>query len=220
VRRPDAVVVLASGGLDSCVLVGHLAREGHEVFPLFVQAGLIWERAELAALRRFLKALPGDLSPRVATVKVVPLGLPHLYGRHWSTTGRGTPMWHATDDAVYLPGRNILLLTVAAVHAAMLGVPRVAIGPLKGNPFPDASPAFFRSLQTALSRGLDFPIVVSAPFLSLDKEEVIRLGGGLPLELTLSCSRPRAGRPCRRCAKCRERILALRSERVTEEARR
>jgi 7-cyano-7-deazaguanine synthase len=220
VRRPGAVVVLASGGLDSCVLLGDLARRGHEVFPLFVQAGLIWERAELAALRRFIKALPSDVGPRVRTLKVVPLGLPHLYGEHWSTTGRGTPLWNATDDAVYLPGRNILLLTVAAVHAAMLGVPRVAIGPLKGNPFPDASPAFFRSLQTALSRGLDFPLRLSAPFLSLGKEEVIRLGGGLPLGLTFSCSRPRAGRPCRRCAKCRERILALRSERVAEEARR
>jgi 7-cyano-7-deazaguanine synthase len=220
VRHPEGVVVLASGGLDSCVLVGHLARKGREVHPLFVRAGLVWERSELTALRRFLRALPPQLRARVAPVRVVPLGLPALYGRHWSTTGRGTPMWDATDDAVYLPGRNILLITVAAVHAAMIGVPRVALGPLKGNPFPDATPAFFRSLQRGLSRGLDFPVVIEAPFLSLDKEEVIRLGGGLPLELTFSCSRPRAGRPCRRCAKCRERILALRSERFAEGARR
>src|SRR5262245_23174802 len=105
--------------------MGQMAREGREVFPLFVRAGLVWEREELAALRRFRRALPAALRARVQPVKVVSLRLRDLYGRHWSTTGEGTPMWRASDDSVYLPGRNILLLTQAAVHAAMLGVPRV-----------------------------------------------------------------------------------------------
>jgi 7-cyano-7-deazaguanine synthase len=209
VRRPDGVVVLASGGLDSAVLVGRMARLGREVLPLFVRGGLVWEAAELVALRRFLRALPRDLAARIGPVKVVRLGLADLYGRHWSTTGKGIPAWGATDDSVYLPGRNVALLTIAAVHAAMAGVPRVAIGPLHGNPFPDASPRFFRAMQRALSEGLDFPVKILAPFLAMEKEEVIQLGDGLPLELTFSCSRPRGGNPCRRCAKCRERILAL-----------
>jgi len=209
VRRPDGVVVLASGGLDSCVLVAHMARKGRAVYPLFVRAGMVWENVELAALRRFLHALPAPLAGRVAGLKVVGCGLGQLYGSHWSTTGQGVPSWNATDDRVYLPGRNVMLISIAAVHAALLGVPRVALGPLQGNPFPDASRAFFSAMRRALAQGLDFPIRLEAPFLKMDKEQVIRLGEDLPLDLTFSCSRPRGGRPCRRCAKCRERILAL-----------
>ncbi|HKY32360.1 MAG TPA: 7-cyano-7-deazaguanine synthase [Candidatus Polarisedimenticolia bacterium] len=208
---PRAVVVLSSGGLDSAVLIARMARRGLDVHPVFVKAGLIWERAELAALRRYLRGLPPGLARRVRPPAVLSLPLGDLYGRHWSTTGKGTPAWSATDDAVYLPGRNLLLLAKAGVLAAMRGVPRLAIGPLKGNPFPDASPAFFRAMQKALAEGLDFPLRIEAPLLSCDKEDLIRGSAGLPLGLTLSCSRPSGSRPCGRCAKCRERILALRA---------
>ena len=209
-RRPDGVVVLASGGLDSCALLAHLARAGREVFPLFVRSGLVWERAELYWLRRYLGKLPADVAARVRPLKVGALPMDDLYGDHWSTTGRGTPGWRAADNSVYLPGRNIVLLTKAAVYAALLGAPAVAIGPLKGNPFPDASPGFFRSLQRALSTGLDFPIKIEAPFLALDKAQIIARFRDLPLHLSFSCSKPKGRRACGVCAKCRERVLALR----------
>jgi 7-cyano-7-deazaguanine synthase len=209
-RRPDGVVVLASGGLDSCALLAHMARRGREVFPLFVRSGLIWERAELYWLRRYLAKLPRDVASRVRPLKVAALPMGDLYGQHWSTTGRGTPGWRAADNSVYLPGRNIVLLAKAAVYAALLGVPRVAIGPLEGNPFPDASPVFFRSLQRALSCGLDFAVTIEAPFLTLDKHRIVARFRDLPLHLSFSCSKPKGRRACGACAKCRERVLALR----------
>jgi len=147
----------------------------------------------------------------VRPLEVVSLPLDDLYGAHWSTTGRAVPGWRAADNSVYLPGRNILLLSKAAVYAAMAGVPAVAIGPLGGNPFPDASPRFFRAIEKALGEGLDYPIRIETPFLKLSKEEVIRRSAGLPLHLTFSCSAPRGRRPCGGCAKCRERVLALRA---------
>jgi len=217
-KRKDGVVVLASGGMDSCALIGHLAREGAEVFPLFVKAGLVWEAAELSCLRRYLAALPAALARRVRPLKVATLPMDDLYGDHWSTTGRGVPGWRAADNSVYLPGRNIMLLAKAAVYAALLGARRVALGALKGNSFPDASPEFFRTLQKSLSAGLDFPIKVEAPFLGLEKEEVIRQSAGLPLHLTFSCSNPSGRAPCGVCAKCRERVLAFRAARIPEPA--
>jgi len=205
-------VVLASGGLDSCALIGALARDRRAVHPLFVRSGLVWEKAELFWLRRFLAALPSRLARRVKPLAVIDLPLGDLYGTHWSTTGRAVPGWRAADNAVYLPGRNILLLSKGAVYAAMVGVPAVAIGPLEGNPFPDASPRFFRSLEKALSEGLDFPIRIETPFLRLSKQDVIRRSPGIPLQLSFSCSNPRGRTACGRCAKCRERVLALREE--------
>ena len=208
VTRRGAVVVLASGGLDSCALIGHMGRKGRVVYPLFIKAGMTWEQAELHALRRFLRRLPPGIARRVRPLKVLAVTMDDLYGRHWSTTGRGVPGWRASDSSVYLPGRNIMLLSKGGVYAATLGVPAIAIGTLAGNPFPDGSAAFFRSFGRALSTGLGFPLKVEAPFLRLHKEQVVRRYADLPLHLSFSCSNPRGRRACGDCAKCRERILA------------
>jgi 7-cyano-7-deazaguanine synthase len=64
----------------------------------------------------------------------------------------------------------------------------------------------------ALSIGLDATISIEAPFASMKKADVIRLGRslGVPFELTLSCMQPKDGRHCGCCSKCRERIEAFR----------
>jgi 7-cyano-7-deazaguanine synthase len=212
------VVVLASGGLDSCALIAHNLRKGRDVFPLFIRCGLRWEPAELAALKRWLRALRkkrgrGKRRPgvgRLMPLTVLSLPADDLYGRHWSTVGKKPPGWRAADNSVYLPGRNILLLSKAAVFAAMRGIPRIATGQLRGNTFPDATPAFFRLFARGLSAGLDFRIQIEAPFLRTEKPALIARYRELPLHLTLSCSAPRGGTPCGRCAKCRERVLAFR----------
>ena len=213
-RNGGDVVVLASGGLDSSVLVAHLVRQGATVYPLFLKGGLVWEKAELACLERFLEALPSRIARAVRPLKVAGLPMDDIYGEHWSTTGLGVPEWSAPDESVYLPGRNLAMLVKAAVHASLLGVGRVAIGVLKGNPFPDATPGFFRALERALAGGLGAPMALEAPFLHLDKVEVIRMAADLPIHLTFSCSNPSDSEACGACAKCRERILALGSAAV------
>ena len=89
---------------------------------------------------------------------------------------------------------------------------------LAHNPFPDATPAFFESMGRALTLGLDHAIVIATPFAALEKSGVVRLGVelGVPLELTLSCMNPQAGRHCGRCSKCRERRDAFLHAGVTD----
>ena len=95
---------------------------------------------------------------------------------------------------------------------------RVLIGPLAGNPFPDATPSFFAAMARALSLGLAHPIAIEAPFAALHKSDVIRKGVelGVPLELTLSCMQPKDGLHCGRCSKCRERRDAFRDAGVAD----
>jgi len=94
----------------------------------------------------------------------------------------------------------------------------VLIGPLAGNPVPDATPSFFAAMARALSLGLAHPIAIEAPFAALHKSEVIRKGVelGVPLELTLSCMQPKDGLHCGRCSKCRERRDAFREAGVAD----
>ena len=64
---------------------------------------------------------------------------------HWAIRGEA-PGFDTPDEDVYLEGRNIVLLTKAAVFMARARLTRVYIGPLAGNPFPDATPEFFATM--------------------------------------------------------------------------
>jgi len=201
--------VLASGGLDSAVLLGTLARR-REVHPLYVRSGFVWEHAEHVLLGRFLQALRRRPGYRLAPLVQVELPAAPLYGRtHWSVSGRGVPGARAALASNYLPGRNLLLGAVAAVHCAGAGIPEIALALLADNPFPDATPGFLAALGRVGSRALGRRIAVRAPFRTLAKEAVIRRGRALPLGLTLSCASPQRLRHCGRCTKCAERRRAF-----------
>ena len=66
-------------------------------------------------------------------------------------------------------------------------------------------------MEAALTRGLDHPIRIAAPFGALHKEDVIARGAelGVPFEITLSCMNPAGQIHCGRCSKCRERLQAF-----------
>jgi 7-cyano-7-deazaguanine synthase len=211
------VAVLCSGGLDSAVLLVETARAAGAAVPLFVRAGHVWEPAERAALDRFLGAV-GDA--RIAAVRELAVPMGDVYGAHWSLTGRDVPGWDAPDEAVELRGRNLVLCAKALVLAALEGWPTLALGSLAGNPFPDATPAFFADLGAVAARGLRAPLAIVLPYRGLAKAEVVRRGADLPLALTLSCARPTAdGAHCGDCNKCRERVEAFAAAGVADETR-
>jgi 7-cyano-7-deazaguanine synthase len=197
------LAVLTSGGVDSAVLVSEMVRQGWDVQPLYNRFGLAWEAAEERHLRLFLDALPFDLRPRPLVVLDLPIA--DVYGVHWSVSGQDVPDDTTADSAVYLPGRNLLLLAKSSVWCALHGVEAIALGTLKGNPFADSGPEFLSSFGALVQLGLEHPLEIRAPFAGLTKSQVLELGRGLLLEHTFSCIAPMADRHCGRCNKCAER---------------
>lgn len=198
----NSVAVLASGGLDSAILVGDLARQGMRVFPVYVRFGLIWEEVEQAGLARFLETL-GD--PRVAPLQVFEMPIRPVYGEHWSTTGADVPGFETPDEAVFLPGRNLLLAVQAAIWCCLNKIPRLAMAPLAANPFPDSTDSFFEALQRAVNLAVDGRLEIVRPYQHLHKRDVLARGVGMPLEHTFSCIHPVGGIHCGACNKCAER---------------
>ena len=208
--------MLISAGLDSAVLAAAEARTSR-VHPIYVVTGLAWEAQERAALEELLSVPP--LAGRTAPLTTLSFTVSDLYpATHWALRGQ-PPAFDTPDEDVYLVGRNVALLSKAAIHCAQHGITRIVLGPLAGNPFPDASPEFFDTMARALSLGLAQPIEIATPFAAMEKSEEIRLGVelGVPLELTLSCmnppsplrgsseTRPLKAPHCGECSKCRER---------------
>jgi 7-cyano-7-deazaguanine synthase len=199
--------VLVSGGLDSAILLAELADRCSSVYPLFVRAGLSWEVAELRYLRRFLETIH---KPGIQPLHILDMPVTDLYGDHWSITGKNVPDAGSPDEAVFLPGRNVLLLAKAMLWCHLHDVPALALAVLHANPFPDATPSFFAAYATAVNQAVSGTVQLLRPFAALKKVDVLQRGRGLPLELTFSCIRPQGDKHCGRCNKCEERRRAFR----------
>jgi len=205
-RNGGRVAVLASGGLDSCVLLACVAEIASEVHPLFVRNGHPWEDAELAALRRFVEAL-GCSQLRPVAESSMPVR--DVLDAHWGARGYH-PGFSQGYRANFIPGRNLALLSAASLFAFVHGTGALALGLLDGNPYPDASPQFFSAFETLFAEGMGRTLEILTPFARLSKEEVVRIGNGLPLELSLSCVSPIDGQHCGDgCNKCAERQKAF-----------
>ena len=204
---PDnAVASLVSGGLDSAVMTALLAEDYETVHPLYVRCGLVWEEAEQRALGRFLSRLENS---QIGAIRVLDFPMADLYGAAWYASGSGIPDYDEPDERWEIPGRNLILLAKAALWCRLHSISRVALGTLRTNPFPDATPQFFHSLEEAVHQGLGAPVKILTPLASLEKGQVIELGRRLPLELTLSCAEAVEDSHCGDCGKCRERREAF-----------
>jgi 7-cyano-7-deazaguanine synthase len=209
-----SVAVLASGGLDSSALLAEISSYS-VVHPIYVRGGVAWEDEEFAALQSFILSLN---SKNIKPIVTLSLSLTTLYGEHFSLSGQNVPKKEDPDAATYLPGRNIILLSLAATWCSIHNVHTIGFGILPGNPFPDASETFLQNYKNALSAGLNHQITITAPFLEkqMVKIDIIRMYHYLPLELTLTCMAPFDGKHCGKCNKCHERQKAFVSAGISD----
>jgi 7-cyano-7-deazaguanine synthase len=206
---PSTFGLLLSGGVDSTVLLDQLLRQGSRVVPFYVRTGCVWDSCELDAVRQTLRAMSA-VHKRVDELVLLEMPLEDLYGNHWSLSGENVPDDTTPDEAVFMPGRNPLLLLKPALWCQMHGIGRLALATLGNNPFDDATPEFFAAFEGMLQRATGERVQIVRPFASMAKRSVLQLGRHLPLELTFSCLSPVNGAHCGACNKCAERRLAFR----------
>jgi 7-cyano-7-deazaguanine synthase len=199
--------LLLSGGVDSAVLLDQLIRKEKQVVPFYVKTGCAWERVELTAAHRFLLAVNDK---NVAELVELQLPLDDLYADHWSISGASVPDDSSPDEAVFIPGRNPLLLIKPVLSCLQRGISQLALATLSNNPFDDATPAFFAAFEEMVRQATGSQLKIVRPFAHLRKDQVMELGRHLPLELTFSCLAPIGGLHCGRCNKCAERRGAFR----------
>ena len=203
-----AVAVLSSGGVESAALLVEALERYERVYPIYVRKGLNWESAELSSLRSLLTTLQTD---GLARLTVLEVPLKKVYGPHWSLGKSAIPGAKAPDAAVYLPGRNLLLLSLAGMFCGLRRISTLWIGLLKGNPFHDARSGYLHQVEALLEETIGSPIRIATPFRELTKAQVVGRYSLLPWEKTFSCLNPMGKRHCGRCQKCGERKVGFRA---------
>lgn len=186
----NKVVVLASGGLDSSVLLAHYMKLGYEVYPMYIQYGnanIVEERAKLDSVISKLEIYWG--------LEVLRINL------SW-TKSEITSVGN-TSDGLYVNMRNLVFIANAVSYAESIGASKVAVGFISVPcPYRDASPAFLEDINNTVNNASG--ITVEAPLIYLDKQRVYELGlaYGLTLDDTISCNTPVDGKPCGVCEDC------------------
>ena len=203
-------VVLASGGMDSCVLVA-LAAQEHEVAMLHADYGqrtMAREKRAFDAIADFYRVPPG----RKLTVD-----LRHLAAMGGSAlTDPAIPVPEGRLDrdgipASYVPFRNANLLAAATSWAEVLGATSLFFGAMEedNSGYPDCRSAFIEAFDHVIEVGTrpETRIAVVAPLLHLTKAEVVRRGIALdaPFHLTWSCYQAEDV-ACGRCDSCLLRL--------------
>lgn len=202
-------VVLASGGLDSTVVAAVARHDGYELYLLTVAYGQR-HAVEVERARQVAEAL------HAAHHLVLELDLRAIGGSALTTTARVPKDRDAKErshgiPATYVPGRNLIFLSLAAAHAEVVGASVVYFGAniLDYSGYPDCRPEFIRAFEVAVKEGTKagaegMTLQVRAPLLMRTKAEIIRQGIELsvPFQLTHSCYDPVGTLACGRCDSC------------------
>lgn len=116
----------------------------------------------------------------------------------------------------FVPGRNILFLTLAGIYAYQLGAEAVITGVCETDfsGYPDCRNDFVKAMESALVQGMDRPLALVTPLMWLNKAETWALAdkyGSLELvrNQTLTCYNGVVGDGCGECPACKLRQRGL-----------
>lgn len=208
VRIPADVtraVALVSGGIDSAVVLEYARRFGVEVHSLSIDYGQT-HSIELARAAWQARRCKSHTTLSVPLSKLVPSAL--TFGVALTTRTLEELRSDPRMSPAYVPGRNLVFLSIAAAYAEALGVDAILIGATAEDcsAFPDCRREFFDAFEKVSGRS------VLGPLLQMRKLDVVDIGNkwGVDFSRTWSCYLPAAeGRACGRCDACLIRLDAF-----------
>ncbi|WP_448588385.1 7-cyano-7-deazaguanine synthase [Thermocrinis sp.] len=196
-------VVLFSGGVESSSVLYHYLSQGWVVYPVYVFTGKFWERLEYKrarALWSHTKRKYKNLMP-----------IKSMFLRTNFTQAKPIK----TERELFIPLRNLTLLTAVSSYALSKGAYQIGMGSLGIYPFPDNDFDYIKRVESLVSKGAGVSMHIDLPLFGMEKSQVVqRFKGLVPFQLTFSCINPvvNSGKiiHCGRCIKCKEREEALR----------
>lgn len=167
-----SAVVLFSGGQDSTTCLAWALARWSRVSCVAIDYGQR-HRRELDAARTIAK-LAGAPFTIVPCDSFTALGGNALTGT--SAVPEGVPP-DGTIPVTFVPGRNLLFLTLAAAWAYQRGITDLVTGVCQTDysGYPDCRAETMVALQAALRAGMNSPFVIHTPLMHMTKAESVLL---------------------------------------------
>ena len=207
----DRVVVLVSGGMDSCVTAAIAAKQGRLAF-LHASYGQRTEKKERGCFESLADHFAVDLRMAARLDYLREIG-----GSSLTDTAIPVPPADFERPGIpptYVPFRNAQLLSAAVAWAEVIGAGGVYIGAVEedSSGYPDCRREFYDLFQRVIDAGTrpETAIRILTPIIHLRKSAIVARGIelGAPLHLTWSCyvSEDLA---CGQCDSCALRLRAF-----------
>ncbi|WP_449620714.1 7-cyano-7-deazaguanine synthase QueC [Robertmurraya sp. Marseille-Q9965] len=126
--------------------------------------------------------------------------------------------------STFVPGRNLIFLSFAAVLASQVGAKHIITGVCETDfsGYPDCRDSFVKSLNVSINLSMDKDFVIHTPLMWLDKAETWGLADDLGAldyvrERTLTCYNGIIGEGCGECPSCKLRKNGLENYLSTRE---
>lgn len=205
-------VVILSGGLDSTTCMGIAKADGYELYPLTFDYGQR-HRIELEYARQVAEHYGVTHRHRVVKLDF----LKEFGGSALTDESIAVPTAADSTEEIpvtYVPGRNLMFLSIATSFAEVTGAEAIYIGvnALDYSGYPDCRPEFIRKVEEVIALATKVgvegkSIRIKTPLLHMSKADIIREGTrlGVPYHLTTSCYNGKA-EACGECDSCRLRL--------------
>ena len=209
--RKKAVIVF-SGGQDSTTCLIHALPRYDEVHCITFDYGQR-HRQEIEVAKRLCKTLGVTVHKILDTTLLKELAISSL-------TRDNIPVPSANEGdglpSTFVPGRNILFLTLASIYAYQVAAQTVITGVCETDfsGYPDCRDTFVKAIHKAIELGMDYPLRIETPLMWLNKAEIWALADYHDqLELvrreTLTCYNGIKGSGCGDCDACGLRAKGL-----------
>jgi len=221
-QQVKKAVVLASGGMDSAVVMALAREQGFDLYALSVSYGQR-HTSELDAAARLASRF-GAKAHKVVSVDLRSIGGSALTDdiEVPESGGAGIPV-------TYVPARNTIMLSIALGWAEVLGADDLFCGvnAVDYSGYPDCRPAFIEGFERlanlATKAGVEgHTLRIHAPLIAMSKADIVREGLrlGVDFAATVSCYRADSeGRACGHCDACRLRAEGFRAAGVDDPTR-
>ena len=210
-KHKNAALVCFSGGQDSTTCLYWAKKHFEQVEAVIFRYGQrhaneVEVAVKIASVARtpfhiLDLSLLSQLSPNALTDKTIEMD-------------NGKPADNCPNT--FVPGRNMLFLTFAAILARTHGIYHIVTGVSEADysGYPDCRDAFIRSLNATLNLAMDETFVLHTPLMHLDKSGVWALAAELGIfdlvrTQTLTCYNGIPAGGCGHCPACKLRQAGL-----------
>ncbi|MDB5054899.1 MAG: queC [Bacilli bacterium] len=212
-QKIKKAVIILSGGLDSTTCMGLAQEQGYELYPITFDYGQR-HRIEIENARKV--AAYYGVEQRL---KVISLGFLRDFGGSALTDDtievpHGEIEETSEIPVTYVPGRNLLFLSIATSYAEVTVAEAIYIGvnALDYSGYPDCRPEFIHKVEEVVALATKIGVEgnklqIATPLIQWTKADIIREGLRLkvPYHLTTSCYNGQI-EACGECDSCRLRL--------------